>query len=265
MFADSQPQVVVLFLENCPGNVDGPKALLSAGVVRCLALLLPIYSSHPGAEPLRLAALLCAAGSQEVRTWMLAVPGVAAAVQGLVQHACAAAHAVVWQLVAPAVAGPLQAPDAMAGAGLQQVLEQGVAANSGEALAHMHAVLQLMARAVRMAGGRLTWGSRAESALRQAAAALRETGSASSGGAAGVANTADAPSTSGKDGVTGPAHDTQCVIREVLPGEGDEDDEVAAKARGHDAGALDSKRAQQLRPACLKLIKQLLTIGGKTD
>ena len=45
------------------------KALLSAGVVRGLAVAVPRFGSLPGADELRAAVLLCAAGSTEVCVW----------------------------------------------------------------------------------------------------------------------------------------------------------------------------------------------------
>ena len=94
-------QVLLFYIEQRPGNFSAPAALLSAGIVRGLSLLLPPYAPLPAAEPLRLCVLLCAAGSLEVRKWMLAVPGVAQALTGpaFCVGGCAEAHGALWALL----------------------------------------------------------------------------------------------------------------------------------------------------------------------
>lgn len=90
-------------MEARPGGVDAAKQLLSAGVVRGLSLLLPRYAGFPAAEPLRAAATLCMACSDEARKWMLAVPGVAPALCGpaFCAGGCAEAHGALLRMLEP--------------------------------------------------------------------------------------------------------------------------------------------------------------------
>lgn len=60
-------QVVLFYLQHAPGGFSAPKALLSAGVVRGLAVAFPKFGPLQSAEELRCVLLLCAAGSAEVR------------------------------------------------------------------------------------------------------------------------------------------------------------------------------------------------------
>ena len=61
--------MVTFYLKHAPGGFNVSKALLSAGVVRGLAVAVPRFGSLPGADELRAAVLLCAAGSTEVCVW----------------------------------------------------------------------------------------------------------------------------------------------------------------------------------------------------
>eukprot|EP00983_Pelagomonas_calceolata_P056905 1144845-Pelagomonas_calceolata.AAC.2 len=58
--------VILFYLEHAPGGLNAPSALLSAGVVRGLAVALPRFGPIPDAHELRAAVLLCASGSPEV-------------------------------------------------------------------------------------------------------------------------------------------------------------------------------------------------------
>lgn len=79
-------QVVVLYLQLRPGNVDAAATLQERGALAPLARLFLAAGAHAGAEPLRQALLCCAASSSATAKWLLAVPGVAATLQGRALH-----------------------------------------------------------------------------------------------------------------------------------------------------------------------------------
>ncbi len=75
-------QVLDFYVEQRPANADLGGALKSSGVLASLCRLFAAAAHLPGAEPLRGAALGCAASGRELREWMVAVPGVAQALAG---------------------------------------------------------------------------------------------------------------------------------------------------------------------------------------
>lgn len=133
-------------------------------------------------------------------------------------------------------------------------------------LGRMHAVLSLMVRCGQVPGRKGAWGRDAEAALRKASGALREAASHNrQGSPALVATQSTAPS--GDAAVSGDAAGGGSDAG-AGNGTGQGSDEEMEEVKGHRAGgavALQERRVHQLRPACVKLIKQLLTMGGKTD
>jgi hypothetical protein len=119
----------------------------------------------------------------------------------------------------------------------------------------VYQALQLMADVTavwrRGPGQAALWGPGVDAALRQLAATLRE--QYGKPAAVDAADTTMAADAAGPDG--GDEHS----------GSSDSDDgdakKLAAVAAGEQAGVLAVRRARQLQPACLKLVKDLLQAG----
>jgi hypothetical protein len=118
----------------------------------------------------------------------------------------------------------------------------------------VYQALQLMADVTavwrRRPGQAALWGSEVDASLRQLATTLREQyGKPAALDAADTSVPADA---AGSDGA-------------AVEGDSDSDDgdakKLAAAAAGEQAGVLAARRARQLQPACLKLVKDLLQAG----
>ena len=72
------------YIRQRPGNADAcvGQALQQSGVLAGLAVLMERCGAAPGAEPLRSAALCCAAMAPATYNWLVAVPGFSAMLKG---------------------------------------------------------------------------------------------------------------------------------------------------------------------------------------
>ncbi|KAF5839296.1 hypothetical protein DUNSADRAFT_1169 [Dunaliella salina] len=204
-------KVVLFYLEHAPGGFNAPSALLSAGVVRGLAVALPRFGPLPDAHELRTAVLLCASGSPEVCSWVAAVPGVSATLSGPAFQlgSWGEAHGALWQLLtathspivpngapvsmgkqAGALTSPSSADGSQQGPGRGQaqgvllmvaLLESGMGCSSLSELQRMHAALELLLRAWQQSGRRRFWGAAVDAALRTALGTLKHALTAPSG------------------------------------------------------------------------------------
>ncbi|KAG2493374.1 hypothetical protein HYH03_008506 [Edaphochlamys debaryana] len=278
-------QVLEFYVQQRPGNADLGASLKASGVLASLARLFAAAAALTGAEPLRGAALGCAASSGELAAWMLAVPGVAKALAGpeFQEGGRFEAHGAVWELLSKGGASPLAL----------SILSGGAAP---EKAVRIHLLLSLLTKAAACRGHtRGLWGPALDRALRDLMSGLRcEAG-------LGAAASAAAPKVAAQGSVAGPA--TPNSEREggaaeaAAAGEGgpaeveqggeagppgvevgveagmeeeEEEEDDDAKLHLLDPEALQRRRARQLHPGCWRMLKQLLTEGGdargsKTD
>lgn len=264
---ESVAGVLLFYVLERPGGVDVARQFLSAGVVRALSMLLPKYEGGDG-EPLRLLALVLSSCSSDVAAWMLAVP----AVQGwLGGSACAPggihqAHGALWKLLATAAAGGTAASK-VSDAGPGQLLSL---LDAGQ-LEQLYRTLLLMQAVHHAADGRVAWGKDVQARLTGLGADLRTRASSISSSAscgrtaASDSNGAEAASNQG--GVESSTGKGKAVPAGTLwVGSTDDGDE------GHDDGkapagtaVLAARREARLLPECARIVKGLLTIGGKTE
>ncbi|PNH12310.1 hypothetical protein TSOC_000795 [Tetrabaena socialis] len=265
-------QVLDFYVQQRPGNVDLGAALKGSGVLASLSVLFAAAGGLPGAEPLRSAALCCAASGSELHAWMLAVPGVAKTLAGpeFREAGLHEAHGSVWELLGGGGASPLALSILSAGA-------------TPEKAVRVHALLQLLSKAAACrrggpCGGGL-WGAAVDRALRELFAGLRSEQGALATGALGARGLAGgevrAAGESSGQGADEPAG--LLTGQEGGGGGGDggveeegeeDDDDDDAKLQLLDPAALLRRRARQLHPACWRILKQLVAAGGgagKTD
>lgn len=175
-------------------------------------------------------------------------------------NGAAALHGALWEVVR-------QAGDEQ----LERLLLQGAASPQG--VPALHQALQLMSDLHTAARGRRLWLPGVDSALRQLSALLRERygkaaeagrGGGSSGGSSGDAGLAGSEGqavnqAAGSSAPEADDHEEQ--------GDG-EDERKLSRSVEEQAELLAQRRAQQLQPACLRLIKDLLQKqggAGKSD
>ncbi|EFJ43827.1 hypothetical protein VOLCADRAFT_106660 [Volvox carteri f. nagariensis] len=155
-------QVLDFYVQQRPGNADLAAALKGTGVLASLAVLFAAAGALPGMEPLRSAALCCAASSRELHRWMLAVPGVAQVLAGpaFQEGGPHEAHGAIWEMLGSAGSSPLALSILSGGAAPEKAIR-------------VHALLQLLAKAVACGGGVL-WGRAVESTMRELFTTLRQ-------------------------------------------------------------------------------------------
>lgn len=290
LFVLLPPQVLVFYLRQRPGGVDAAKQLLNSGVVRGLAVLLPkacpsssssTSSSAPpqppahdrpssggAAEPLRQLALLCAACSpSEAGAWLLAVPGFKAWLHSDVEMqpgGKAEAHGALWQLLTMStLAGSGQKPTK--GEGRSLASADGAAAQDPiSALLHsldlgrLQSVLRLMSLVHQTTDGKLAWGPVVQARMKGLAEELR--------GRAAETSALRQPSGASQHAAA-ETDDTHSDSSDVS-GDGQDEDEIDDDLKLHqdiDPEMLKARRAKQLVPDCIRMIKALVVSGGKTD
>ena len=220
----------------------------------------------------RCATLLSCAAAPGLLQWASAVPGFGAALSApaLAPEGPAALHGALWGVVR-----------GMGTEALEALLEEGAATPAG--VPRLHQALRLMADLHTAARGRRLWTPGVDAALRQLAGTLREryakpTHGAAEGGEASVGG-GGAAAAAGMGGVEGMTL-SAAVAREATPAEAWEQESTGAEAEleaeearklgrpaEEQAALLALRRAQQLQPACLRLLKELLQKqgGGKSD
>ncbi|PSC75105.1 hypothetical protein C2E20_1718 [Micractinium conductrix] len=205
------------------------EAFLKGGLLRALVLLFCQLGAEPGAEPLRCALLLACGAAQPLAEWAAAVPGFAAAVATpmLAPGGASALHGALWRLLLGGGGGELAA-----------LLGD---AEPADKVPGLYQALQLMAD-LQAVSRRPTplWGGDMEAALRTLGGTLRtrygrprqEAEAAAAGGAGNAAAIAAADAAEEAKKLGRPAEEQ--------------------------APLLAARRAAQLQPACLKLVKDLL-------
>ena len=290
-------QVLIFYLRQRPGGVDAAKQLLKSGVVRGLAVLLPKAcppsstsasvspqlqshdrpSSSGAAEPLRQLALLCAACSpSEAGAWLLAVPGFKAWLKSdadMQPGGKAEAHGALWQLLTastlPDGASGQKPSKAALGEGSALVTAGGAAPEDSVSdllnsldLARLQGVLRLMSLVHQTTDGKLAWGSVVQARMKGLAEELR--------GRAAETSALQQPSSRPQHAET--AGIPLCgsgVTSDGSDVSGDEDadeiDDDLKLRQDIDPEMLKARRAKQLVPDCIRMIKALVVSGGKTD
>ncbi|GLC33007.1 hypothetical protein PLESTB_000381100 [Pleodorina starrii] len=250
-------QVLDFYVQQRPGNADLAGSLKGTGVLASLSVLFAAAAALPGAEPLRSAALCCAASSRELHAWMLAVPGLAKALAGpsFQENGAHEAHGAVWELLGNSGSSPLALSILAGGAAPEKAVR-------------VHALLQLLDRAAACRGG--LWGPAVERAMRELFAALRQeqaggAGASASGreqGATAVAveqqQQRNGVAGDGASGCEQSAEAASAVVEE-------DDDADDDKLHLLEPEALLRRRARQLHPACWRILKQLLTASGESS
>lgn len=126
----------------------------------------------------------------------------------------------------------------------------------------LHTLLQLLTHLHQACDGRLAWSKAVDAALRSALSKLRTAASAASNSTGAGASPG---SSGGASNGGGAADGAGAGDRDAAGGAGAVGDVDERKEVELDPDALMKRRAKQLQPQCLKLLKQLLTTGGKTD
>lgn len=141
----------------------------------------------------------------------------------------------------------------------------------------MHAALQLMSRVWQACNRTLSWGPATTKALQEAARQLKDQAGGQSGGASGggAGRSSEGGSAATGAGAAEAQPAEAASSSGAMPGgeqaeagagsHGEAEEELELKLHGHVSLPIEDRRAQQLRPLCLKLIKELMTTGGKTD
>ncbi|KAF8064495.1 hypothetical protein HT031_003294 [Scenedesmus sp. PABB004] len=249
--------VAELLVLGRPAGVDVGAALTQRGVTRNVTALFAQHAADGAAEPLRRALLLAACSSQATAAWVLAVPTVTAQLQhpAFALGGPAEAHGALWELLAARQRQPGGAAAAEAGAGCGQLLAL-LALDPADtaALQRQVAALQLLADARGAAGRQALWGGPVLAALKALAGAVKAL--PPPGGAGGEA----------------PRGARRREGAKAADSDADSDDEQPDQAArrgaappGRAGPGLAARQAAQLAPAALRLVKGLLTTGGKTD
>jgi hypothetical protein len=242
----------------------------------------------------RRAVLLASCSSQQAAAWVLATPVV---LQQLQQQTfqiggAAEAHGALWELVITKSSSTGASSTAAKSGQLLELLA--LDSSNVSNLQRQVALLQLLADVQQAAGSRQqVWGAEVVAALKHVAAKIKSlqasTAAATADGAAGAERSHQGTSFS-RDGVAADIVSAANEVQSAGPGGGssssdggsDDDDaegkgakalrrlqqqqqQLSSDAGGDDVDALGQRQRQQLQPTALKLIKQLLTSGGKTD
>jgi hypothetical protein len=114
----------------------------------------------------------------------------------------------------------------------------------------------------------LQWGAPVQAALKAMLDALRQSGSVEAPAAGAAAPDANGHAHANGHGQA--ADGATAAAASVLCDEYADNEHKLAAARGVDAAALATRQLQQLRPACVKLLKELIMhtaagAAGKTD
>ncbi|GIL75794.1 hypothetical protein Vretifemale_5521 [Volvox reticuliferus] len=266
-------QVLDFYVQQRPGNADLAASLKGTGVLASLSVLFAAVGSLPGAEPLRSAALCCAASSKELHAWMLAVPGVdkTLAAPPFQEGGAHEAHGAVWELLGNNGSSSLALSILAGGAATEKAVR-------------VHALLQLLAKAAACRGGRGPgcsglWSPAVERSMRDLFVSLRQE---QAGGVAAVSRRlvsedvghgrGAAAAGRGLSTATEAQNQTAAVGPDSNQDEGvNEEDDENEEEKLHllDPTALQRRRARQLHPACWRILKQLLTVSvecsSKTD
>ncbi|PRW58348.1 hypothetical protein C2E21_2994 [Chlorella sorokiniana] len=221
-------------------------AFLRGGLLRSLVLLFIQLGAQPGAEPLRCALLLACAAARPLADWATAVPGFTAATAApeLGPGGAAQLHGALWSVL---LGGGSSALAALLGD-----------ATPADKVPALFQALQLMAD-VQAVARRPLWDGEVAAALRRLGDTLRQQYSKPRD----EAEAAGAASGSGK-AAAGAAGSEKGLAGEQGEAERDVQADAAKLALGAEeqASLLAARRAQQLQPACLKLVKDLLQHGG---